>query len=118
MINSALSVLVVALGAATAQPSFEQVSTAVTASAITSTLSVAIAQDGSAPAATSAAAQVVTGLPQREPPPRTLSAFWPVYVGFVVALFAIVGYFVRGVGSRHDRIARAVHELESPGAGG
>ncbi len=110
MIHSALSILILAVGAAAVQPSAELVSTAVATAYVD-----VIAQ---AEPAVQAADQIVAGLPQREPPPRTLSAFWPVYVGFVVALFAIVGYLVRGVGGRNERIARAVEELESSEAGG
>ncbi len=113
MIHSALSILILAVGASAAQPSVELVSTA-----IATTVVDVVAQAEPATQASPTAAQVVGGLPQREPPPRTLSAFWPVYVGFVVALFAIVGFLVRGVGGRHDRLARAVQELESSGADG
>jgi len=41
-----------------------------------------------------AQARVPSGLPAREAPPRTLEAFWPVFVGFVLSWLGIVAYLL------------------------
>ncbi|MDR0787128.1 MAG: hypothetical protein LBG44_04585 [Gemmatimonadota bacterium] len=59
-----------------------------------------------------AAAAVPSGLPTRQPPPRTLHAFWPVFAGFALAMAGIVALLVTRAGARHARLVRMIQELE------
>jgi hypothetical protein len=61
-----------------------------------------------------------SGLPLRQPPPRTLAAFWPVFVGFALAMAGIVAFLVLGVGGRQARLVEAIQRVagsEGEGAG-
>jgi hypothetical protein len=109
MTRPAIAALALAIGLAAASP----VPVSAADVGVTRDVSTVLVQ-ADASAGGAQAAQPAAGLPQREPPPRTLAAFWPVYVGFVIALFGIVAYFVRGVGGRSERVARTIDELGTP----
>jgi CcmD family protein len=55
--------------------------------------------------------EAASGLPERAAPPRTLRAYWHVFVAFAVAWVLLFGYTV-ALGRRFARIER---ELESMG---
>lgn len=64
----------------------------------------AVAQSGQGAEVQAAPAEPTTaGLPQRTPPPRTLEAYWPVFVGFSLTWLGIVAY-VLTLGRKTARI--------------
>ena len=60
-----------------------------------------------APAPAMTAAQEPAGLPAREAPPRTLRAYWHVFIAFAVTWLLLFGY-VLWLGRRVNRLDRTL----------
>ena len=52
------------------------------------------------------------GLPLREPPPRTLRAYWHVFIAFAVTWLLLFGYALT-VGRRFGRLEEELRRLRS-----
>jgi CcmD family protein len=67
--------------------------------------------DGSAsPAAQPGACSTSTGLPAEPAPPRTLRAYWHVWIAFTLAWLLLFGYVI-SVGRRFGKLEREVESL-------
>lgn len=54
---------------------------------------------------------VATGLPQAPPPPRTLRAYWHVFIAFALAWTLLFGYAIM-LGRRFGALEREVRRIE------
>lgn len=67
-----------------------------------------------APAAVAAPAGDYAGLPERAAPPRTLRAYWHVFVAFALAWLLLFGYVV-SLGRRFARVEDGLRRLAGAG---
>ena len=61
-------------------------------------------------AAAPAPASAADGLPQRVGPPRTLKAYWHVFIAFAIAWILLFGYTL-SLGRRFARVERELQRL-------
>ena len=52
---------------------------------------------------------VLSGLPRRAPEPRTMAAYWPVFLVLSVTWIGFVGYMLL-LGRRSSRLARSISD--------
>ena len=70
--------------------------------------------DPSASAAGAPAPMQSSGLPTAPPPPRTMRAYWHVFIAFAIAWALLFGYVV-ALGRRFGSLEREIKRLEGTG---